>query len=70
MRFLKVERFSADLICGGRLFHIFGSSDLKLFSPKLTWFGLVVSRFRTCCLRAALFGDGNLKILDINPGFS
>ena len=70
IRFLKVERFPADLICRGKLFHIFGHSALKLFSSKLTWFGLIVSKFRTCCLRAALFDDDNLKILDINLGFS
>lgn len=30
MRFLKFERFSADLICGGKLIHVFGRSTLKL----------------------------------------
>ena len=48
MRFLKVERFSEDLICGESLFHIFESGALKDFFTKLTWFGLIVSRFFTC----------------------
>ena len=41
----------------------------ETFSIKLTWFNLMVSRFRTCFLRAAEFEDDNLKILDIKPGF-
>ena len=65
-----VERSSAQLICDGRLRHSFGSSAINLFSQKLTWFGLIGSTFRTCCLHAALFEDDDLKNLDINPGFS
>ena len=49
---------------------MFEPSALKLFSPKLTWFGLMVSRMRTRCLHATLFENDNLKILDINPGLS
>ena len=53
-----------------RLYHIFGCSAPKLLSPKLTWFGIKVSMFRTYCLHAALFKDDNLKILEINSRFS
>ena len=59
MRLSKVERFSANLICGGGFSHIFGPFPLNFFSPKLTWFGFIASRFRTCCLGVALFEDDN-----------
>ena len=41
----------------------------KYFSPTLIWFGLMVSRFRSCSSCTALFEDDNLKILDITPEF-
>ena len=67
MTFLKFERFSAKLRCCGKVFHIFRPSALKRFLKKITWFDLMVSRYRTSCLRAALFENDNSKILDINP---
>ena len=70
LRFLKVEKFSGDLICGEKLFYIFGPSAFKLSTPNFTWLVLRVSRVRTCCLRAALFENNDLKILDINSGLA
>lgn len=70
LRFLKVEKFSGDLICGEKLFCIFGPSAFKLSSPNFTWLVFRVSRVRTCCLRAALFENNDLKILDIDSGLA
>ena len=65
MRFLKIGR----LDMWREVVPYFGPSALRLFLPKLTWFGLIVSRVRTCSLRPTLFRNDNLKKLDINPGF-
>ena len=56
---LKAGRFSAFLICGGSLFHIFGPRTLKLFSPNFTWLALTTFKFRFCWLRTGLSDDLN-----------
>ena len=46
IRRLKISRFSAVLICSGRLFHKIILSYLTLFRPKVVWFTLGTKRFK------------------------
>ena len=59
IRRLKISRFSAVLICSGRLFHKITPSYLMLFKPKVVWFTLGTKIFRDCRLRECL----NLLVL-------
>ena len=43
---LKAEKFSAFLLCGGSLFHIFGPRTLKLFLPNFNWLVFMTFKLR------------------------
>ena len=67
---IKAERFSAVLVCGGSLSHIFGPKTLKFFSPNFTWLALTTFKFRFCWLRTGLSDDLTTKMFDIKHGFN
>ena len=67
---IKAERFSAVLVCGGSLSHIFGPKTLKFFSPDFPWLALTTFKFRFCWLRTGLLDDLNSKMFDIKHGFN
>lgn len=69
IRCLNDSRFGVDFKWDGKLFQIFGPKTLMLFSLYLTWFGLVIYRFKTCSFRTGfIFESDNLKASIIKFG--
>ena len=67
-RCLTVERCSVDLIRGGSLFHYLEPNSVQKNFNKFYLIILMVLMFKTCCLRAVIAENNNLKTLDINIG--
>ena len=67
---IKAEKFSAYLLCGGSLIHIFGPKILKLFLPNFNLLALTTFKFRFRWLQTGLSDDLTWKMFDIKHGFN